>query len=584
MLRDAPVHWQAPGVVNPPVERYGGGLPDRDPHRPPTVSEILHDAVRRVPGQYLVRIALLGLENRSDECVHVSQRYQPFIFGAAILSCPVSTCAARDRDYAYEGVQAMKPDVTGKLQRVSSVGHITSRLRRRLRPPRIPSRAFYPEIKDGTPARHCGLGPAPAAQEAEIPLVLKSLAAVAYLGQRLAIQFYRTAAWSSARMLATSPIVESILAHRSVGTGEVVFGRSDIDLLVVIRQACAHDGQALADFYRTVRICRFLNPALGHMEVHDPEGLQSSLATDTSLGSVERRSCLLMYGRPVPMEDRPVCPSHAVCRFSFGIQTLLSPALHQRSRRYLRKAVLDSWSQYATACGLIKEPCLTRDEAERRLQEAGECANPDATYGESPRAAAYVFDLAARLHHRLLPELGTLSRPVVFVALLPPRYTLRTFVILPNPGSLDVARSLPSNVFLCTPQALDLFLHYTNAFLYWNLPRELLEIGMRPPSIAEFRRSCRFYTMGYFLRIPGFLNEVPYMPVTTTASVAHALRWLSQGEIPPPIPEERIREATAAAGSCGDYYRKSYHRTYRENEEIQRSLAAVSAHSPAPAP
>jgi len=385
-------------------------------------------------------------------------------------------------------------------------------------------------------------------------------------------------------MLAMSPIVESILTHRSVGTGEVVFGRSDIDMLVVICQESAHDGEALADLYRTARVCRFLNPALGHLAVHDPESLQSSLETDTSLGSVERRSCLLLYGPPVPMRDRPVSTGHAAGRFSFAIQTVLSPALHQKNRRHLQKAVLESWSQYATACGLIKEPWLTRDEAERSFLEAGECVNPDGIYTEPPLAAAHVFDLAARLHRKLLPDLRALSRPVVFEALLPPRYTPRTFVVLPNPGSLDPARPLPSNVFVCTPQALDLYLHYTNAFLYWNLPRELQDLGMRPPSAAEFLRSCRFYTQGYFLRVPGFLSEVPYMPVTTTVSVTHALGWLSRGEIPPLIPDERIGEARASAVSCRDYYRRAYGRIYRENEEIWRSLAAISDHSSASIP
>src|SRR5262249_53919102 len=100
------------------------------------------------------------------------------------------------------------------------------------------------------------------------------------------------------------------------------------------------------------------------------------------------------------MPGLPVSASPAVPRFSFWIQTLLSPAVPQGSRRYLRKAVLDSWSEYATACGLIKEPCLTRGEAERRFREAGECVNPAGLYCESPRAAAHVLDLAARLHHR----------------------------------------------------------------------------------------------------------------------------------------------------------------------------------------
>jgi predicted nucleotidyltransferase len=56
------------------------------------------------------------------------------------------------------------------------------------------------------------------------------------LSQELATAFYRQAARLSARMLASSPIVESVLVHRSVATGEVFFGRSDIDMLMVVNE------------------------------------------------------------------------------------------------------------------------------------------------------------------------------------------------------------------------------------------------------------------------------------------------------------------------------------------------------------
>ena len=214
-----------------------------------------------------------------------------------------------------------------------------------------------------------------------------------------------------------------------------------------------------------------------------------------------------------------------------------SPAVRQRNRRNLRKAALDAWSEYATACGLIAEPCLTRYEAEQRCRAAGDCFNSDGRAWSPQHAAAWVFGLASRLHRRLLPELRALSGPVVFELRMPPRYRLRTFVILPDPGSLDAAQTLPANVFLGTPQTLDLFLHYVDAFLYWQLPRELRDLGIRPPSAAEFLQSCRFYSQGMYLRYPGFVSQVTFTPVTATAAVRHALDWLSRGEIPPPLPE-----------------------------------------------
>ncbi len=394
--------------------------------------------------------------------------------------------------------------------------------------------------------------------------------------QALATAVYRLVASASARMLASSPMVESVLVHRSVATGEVSFGRSDIDLLAVIPQADSGDGEKLASLYQKVRRLRRFNPALNHIELHDPGGFRSCAETDTYWGSIERRSAMLLCGRPVVIPPLPVDPDHAVGNFGLWIEWFFSIAVQQRNRRDLRKTVLEIWNTYASASGLIPEPYLKRSEAETHLRTLEKDISVDRLAEQPDRATGYVFELAQRLHHRLLPPLGSLSGPVVFETVLPPRLRRRTFVVLPGPGSPLPPEAFVERAFLCTPEALDLFLHYTSAFLWWTLPPPLLDLGMKPPSIGEFLRSCRYYAQSRFLRHTGFLHQVPSIPLATAACIRHALDWLSRGQVPPPLPQQQIQEIAAAPPSCLDYYRTTYSRLCRKSQQLRQSLFTPS--------
>jgi len=118
--------------------------------------------------------------------------------------------------------------------------------------------------------------------------------------QALATAVYRLVASASARMLASSPMVESVLVRRSVATGEVSFGRSDIDLLMVTAQAVSEDGEKLASLYEKVRRLRRFNPALNHIEPHDAPGFQSCAETDTYWGSILHQR-LFLVGAAAPI-------------------------------------------------------------------------------------------------------------------------------------------------------------------------------------------------------------------------------------------------------------------------------------------
>ena len=196
---------------------------------------------------------------------------------------------------------------------------------------------------------------------------------------RLVTRCYREAARRSAAMLQSSEIVRSVLLHRSVAAGEVAFPYSDIDLMVIVRRPHAEsmDGPGLFDLYERVRLLRKMNPRLGQIEVHDPEGFQSWFHIDSFRGSKERRCATLLCGEPVSMPEVPVRREDALRRFALWPHYFLPQAIVQRDSRNLRKIALEMWSAYATLTGLVSEPFLTRRATEALCRSRSEDSNPE---------------------------------------------------------------------------------------------------------------------------------------------------------------------------------------------------------------
>jgi len=394
------------------------------------------------------------------------------------------------------------------------------------------------------------------------------------LSQQLAAGFYRLAAKASARALASSPIVESVMVHRSVATGEVRFGRSDIDLLMVISRQGAEDGAQLASLYQQLKRVRIFNPALSHIEVFEPDGIAAQARMDTFWGSQERRTATLLRGEPVEFPGDPLQPDHAVRKFLLWIEWFFALAVQQRNRRNLRKTSLESWNACAAAEGLIPEPYLLRSDMEAQAQRL-ESPLAARKLEEPSYAARFVFGLADRLHRSRLPALGTLTQPLVFETILAPLAHRRRFVVLPRPDHPLPPEAFAPGAFPCTPEALHLYLQYKNSFLWWALPEELVRLGMKPPGIAAFLRDCRYYSHNRFLCVPGFADSHLPSPARLEC-IRHAIDWAHRGALPPAIPQERMRETLPKSLSIPDYYRSVYDPWRCQSLQLQESLDALA--------
>jgi predicted nucleotidyltransferase len=365
---------------------------------------------------------------------------------------------------------------------------------------------------------------------------------------------YRRIAKVAARLLGRSELVETVYIRRSVAAGEVVFGRSDIDLGIVVKAEAEASGEALLSLARRFQAVRRAVPLVGEGEVRTPRDVERWIRTDTYRGSLERRVDILAYGKPLGIPPLPVAPEHAARWVTLWLEHHFPRAVQQGNARNLRKFAAEMWNAYATATGILEEPLPSRAATVEQLRESGELDLREATPEET---VAFCLQLAEtfRDRGRRRPALGKLARPVIFRAVLPPLFEPRTFVVVPEPGWPLPPEAFQTDSFVSTPEALDLYVHDVNGYAFSVVPQELRDLGLCAPERAELVRSCRHYGSGHYIRSPGFLKQTAAIgsPQQRVSALQQALTPLEQGEVPGPL----SAPVTSVTG-MRDYYRVVY--------------------------
>jgi hypothetical protein len=395
--------------------------------------------------------------------------------------------------------------------------------------------------------------------------------------QALANGIYMSAAKATARMLFRNEIVSGIYLLRSVAAGEVSFGRSDIDLTIIVREPDAETGDAaeLASFYRRVRWLRRFNPAVGHIRLYDPGEFQAVMCADSYLGSVTRRNSRLLAGKPGVIPHVPVRREDAIRRFAGLIDNYFSSAVRKRNQRNLRKIAAETWCAYAVAQGSIPEPYVTRWETVERSVADGDGGRLLGVARNPEQTPEYVLGLAKSLHDELLPPLKALREPLVFRCPVPPRFPRRVVVVVPGERSPIPDEAFQPHSFFVTPEALHLYIHYVNPFFDWTVPDELRQLGFAAPNRRSYVRACQFFDGGASTREPGFLHPFAWPPGAAAVICGYTIDHLKNGAIPPPLPMDRLEALGKHAPSCSEYYAKEFVSNYHQAKERSRVLATL---------
>ena len=358
--------------------------------------------------------------------------------------------------------------------------------------------------------------------------------------------------------------------RRSVAAGEVVFGRSDIDFTILLEGPLGDPEEAgkLLALNRCYRALQTALPIVGESHVMTHEEMRLSYRTDSYRGSLDRRAALVVYGKPMEIPVYPVPVEDSARRLAFWYRKYLPIAVRTRNLRNLRKFALEIWNAYSTATGLTVEPYITRRGTESAWRDQETDSFPAELGNNIEETFSECCRIANRLHRILLPPLKPIQHRIILNA----RKT--RYVLIPTPEyPLPPELSEPDTV-VCTPEILDLLVHYVSAFLYDDLPPEAGELGILRPSLEEYIRSCWLGADPSNPRAPGFRNKSSYAVELALLlnRIQEALPFLRRGEIHP-LPAISNRGGLwDSAPSLTDYYRNWYPVLYREAAEIREAL------------
>jgi predicted nucleotidyltransferase len=384
-------------------------------------------------------------------------------------------------------------------------------------------------------------------------------------GRRFALSSYRALGRSAARVLLDHPLVESVYARRGLAAGDISFGRSDIDLTLVVRrlEPASEEGKATWGLLRRVRRLRRLLPVVGECELATEDEIRNWYATESYRGSIDTRSRLLLAGAPLKLEPPPVRREDAVRRVVFWLDRFFATAVRERNQRNLTKIALEIWTATLTARGDISEPLLTKQEMLEAYLADPPPDLPGSIPGEAEKTIALCLELVARQRPRAT-ALEKLQSPLMFEAPLPPRYERRTVVVLPEPGSALPPEADRPDSFVCTPESLEAFVWGAFPFAYWALPESVRALGISEPDPASFLRACTYFGHPYCLRLQGFARTTSQANVMATA--LDALAQLERGEPPtPPRGQELERFLTPRQASERDFYLNIFPGLYRRS-------------------
>ena len=376
---------------------------------------------------------------------------------------------------------------------------------------------------------------------------------------------YGLAARLAGQLLGLSGCLESVLLHRSVATGEVYFGRSDLDLMLLLRPDSV-DGRRLATLLRLVRRVQWIVPVMLHREVYPPGSMADFAQLDTVWASMESRCVIPVYGGDARPPRLPVNPEHALRRLLVWWELFFTQALWGRSGANREKACLECWNFFAVAVGLLDEPLLRRSEMKEHLHDSGGLSP---ALREREGARRFLLELIATLHRQRRPPLSRLARPVMFETVLAPHGVARRFIVLPEARD-PLPAGCRAGDLVATPELLDLFTQLKNVFMHWSLPPELVALGLNRPPPEAYLRDGLYLSAANFLFLPGFGARWTPHPGTRLDYVAMALEALERGEdpSPPPVPLQKVvRDAQA-------YYLQEYDELERRRVDLVRQLRA----------
>ena len=389
--------------------------------------------------------------------------------------------------------------------------------------------------------------------------------------QALANEVYLLAARGVAQVLGRHPIVRSVYLRRGAAAGEVRFGRSDIDLTIILHDGCASSEGArqLYALNRAVRRLRTVFPWLGECEVYVADELAVWAEVESYRMTLEANTAVILSGDAVTYPQQPISRRQAAYRTVFWFEKYLPIALRAHHGANLTKFAIEAWMTASLAVGRADRVRLTRAET-----LAAWYADPVPWAPPGPHDPVDIFwramaAMTAEVHAALLSPVEQPKRLVVHPLVLPPSGLHKTLLVgTAEQLSAELGR-MPVDAMVFTPEALALYLEFMNPALHAWLPASLLPAGIAAPSIEAWREALIRWSCPVLARNPGFGTRGISRGPSILRYADRASRTL-EGRRPAKVELEDL--AMEPPPSLRTYFLRDYPGTYALAMATQRRL------------
>lgn len=347
------------------------------------------------------------------------------------------------------------------------------------------------------------------------------------MSYRVETEIYRFFAKMAAKRLSRFDAVLGIYGKRSLASGEIVFGKSDIDLTILIANFDREKEEAdfvrhLCDTYSHTR--KFL-PMLGECNVFNDFDIRAWYCLNT-YESFADRNWIRLYGKEINPFQIKTNKEDVIFKFLWWVFYFLFIEYGKKKVRGCFNVLMELVNGYYTYIGAFDQPKPKRGhvldylvavdpscEELRTLQRAFDSGFRWKNYR---RLLRWIYRecliLCDRLYDQVPKKLKGEVRSSQISSHSPPGFFPVKYIITKSPTKEEVEDGLEAmerdqQAVLVTDKLLNLYLYYFNPWEYYSMMRTNGSFGLSEPPTEAMQGYILRQANKMFPRFTGLINR-----------------------------------------------------------------------------
>jgi len=401
------------------------------------------------------------------------------------------------------------------------------------------------------------------------------------LPHQIGTLIYRLCAEIAAKRLSSYEAVLGIYARRSLASGEVVFGRSDIDFSMLIADFDQEEQEAsfMQDLCHTYSGAKRLLPMLGECNVFNDFDIRAWYAVNT-YESYADRNWIRLYGSDIDPFPAKIREEDLIYKFIWWVFKFLFHTYRVRNIKGCFNVLMELANCYYTYTGIFAEPkakkgdvlkyMIASEPSCKELLMLQRAFNSVFLVPKYPPLSKWIYKeclgLCEALYDHIPKKLEGEVKYMHMSSCSPPEFLPRQYIVAKSPIGSEVEDGLEAmkrdkQVVLVTDKLLNLYLYYYNPWEYYVLARVNGTFGLSEPPVEAM--------LGYILRssnkmIPRYIGLVSDYYNSVYNLISQCRLYLDYGFISDS--ELQLREAYRARYSVWPYQQNNARDPYLEHD------------------